>query len=213
MCNKLEELERLNELDLFYVLKENDPGKNHLRLKSNEVGDYIIGTDCFNTFLRHMTSTMINLSGVGLAAPQVGLNLRFFITSINEGCVRYFKSCTYDPLTVWINPSYEVLDNTVNTAIEGCLSIPNKVGLVSRPSIIKVEATNQCGSKFSRVLSGYNARAFLHEYDHLEGILYTDHIISEGMIFDSEKFHKIKDEHRSSILRSNEWLDLYGYNE
>jgi len=103
--------------------------------------------------------------GVGLAGPQIGLMQQIFVVSI-EG----------DEPRVFINPS--ILETSQETAKyeEGCLSIPGIWADVIRPKTVKVQAWNEKGRPFTIEASGLLARVILHEYDHLEGILFIDRL-------------------------------------
>jgi peptide deformylase len=103
--------------------------------------------------------------GVGLAGPQVGLPERIFVVHI-EG----------DEPRVFINPSIiETSPETVKYE-EGCLSIPGLWAEVTRPKTVKVQAWNEKGRPFTLEAGGVLARVILHEYDHLEGVLFIDRI-------------------------------------
>ena len=112
-----------------------------------------------------MFDTMYDANGVGLAAPQVGILKQIFVVDIGDG-VRY----------VCINPKIEAVGEEEQCGEEGCLSVPGKEGKVTRPMNIHVEALNQNMEPFSLDASGFLARAFCHEYDHLQGVLYTEKV-------------------------------------
>lgn len=114
--------------------------------------------------IEDMKETMYKEDGVGLAAPQVGILKRIAVIDVGNG-----------PITI-INP--EIIDRKgsyIDT--EGCLSVPGKLGEVERPEWVKVKAMNEKGEKV--ILEGKEllARAFCHEIDHLDGILFIDKII------------------------------------
>lgn len=117
------------------------------------------------TLIKDMLDTMYDADGVGLAAPQVGLLKRLFVIDVYDD---------YGP-RVFINP--EILE-TKGSQIgeEGCLSIPGKAFEVDRPYYVKVKATNEKGEEFVLEAEDLLARAICHENDHLDGILYIDHI-------------------------------------
>jgi peptide deformylase len=103
--------------------------------------------------------------GIGLAGPQVGISERIFAIHIEE-----------DEPRIFINPSIiETSQETVSFE-EGCLSIPGIYCDVVRPKSIKVQAWNEKGRSFVLEATGIAARVILHEYDHLEGILFIDRI-------------------------------------
>lgn len=95
--------------------------------------------------------------GVGLAAPQVGINLQFFITAISH-------------MNVVINPAIVGYSKKMETGREGCLSFPDRDYIqVARNVEIAVCYTNRAGNQVSKKLNGFEARVFQHEYDHLYG--------------------------------------------
>jgi peptide deformylase len=103
--------------------------------------------------------------GVGLAAPQVGLPLRVFVTDI-EG----------DKKRIFINPEIVLTSQEQVSFEEGCLSLPKLYLDVVRPELIKIQAWNEKGRPFTLELDGFLARVVQHEYDHLEGILFIDRL-------------------------------------
>ena len=115
-----------------------------------------------------MFDTMYDANGVGLAAPQVGVLKQIFVVDIGDG-KQY----------VAINPEITVVGEEVQTGEEGCLSVPGKEGVVTRPIHIKVKALDQNMKEYTLDASGFLARAFSHENDHLQGILYTEKVEGE----------------------------------
>lgn len=124
------------------------------------------------SLVENMIDTMEANNGIGIAAPQVGSNLRIFITKIplyNED-----KEVSPGELKVFINP--EILEYSREESIlsEGCLSIPKVHGNVSRPYKIKVKALNLEGKEFTEELEGLDSHCVLHENDHINGVLFID---------------------------------------
>ncbi len=129
-------------------------------------------------FLQNLEETLIHAKdpeGVAIAAPQVNQSLRIFITRLKH------------TINFYINP--EIIDQSDTTSLgkdpnnpdlEGCLSIPHLYGPILRPTQIKIKAINQKGQEFTQVLNHFEARVVLHEYDHLEGILFTDYTLSQN---------------------------------
>lgn len=117
------------------------------------------------TLINDMLDTMYEADGVGLAAPQVGILKRLFVIDVYDN---------YGP-RVFINP--EILE-TKGSQIggEGCLSIPGREEEVDRPYYVKVKAINEKGKEFVLEAEELLARAICHENDHLDGILYIDHV-------------------------------------
>lgn len=113
--------------------------------------------------LDDMADTMYQKNGVGLAAVQVGILRRVVVMDIGEGLVEL------------INP--EIVETTGEIEdSEGCLSLPNRWGLVKRPMYAKVKAQNRKGQWFWCKGEGLKARCLCHEIDHLNGIIFTDHV-------------------------------------
>ena len=111
--------------------------------------------------LNNMAETMYYAKGVGLAAPQVGISKRVIVVDIGDGLFKL------------VNP--EIISSSgIQDGPEGCLSVPNIVGNVKRSEHIKVKALNENGDEVVIDASGYLARAFQHEIDHLNGIIFTD---------------------------------------
>jgi peptide deformylase len=113
-------------------------------------------------------------NGVGLAAPQIGVDLRLMIFGFNAN-PRY-PSEPPVPVTTLINPWLELLTEEVEDGWEGCLSVPGMRGLVPRVTHIRYGGTLEDGSLIEREAHGFHARVLQHEFDHLNGILYPQRI-------------------------------------
>ncbi len=113
------------------------------------------------TLIKDMVETMYAADGAGLAAPQVGVPKRICVVDAGEG------------LIVLINPVITRQEGEV-LAVEGCLSIPGKAGLVKRSEKITVEALDENGRRLWVDADGLLGRACQHEMDHLDGVLYVD---------------------------------------
>lgn len=136
-----------------------------LRVKTRKVEE-------FDTRLRKLASDMVETMhaapGVGLAAPQVGSGLRIAVVDISVG---------EDPalLKILVNPEI-VRREGLETDVEGCLSLPGITDKVDRPTAVTVRAQDLSGKPFELEAADYMARAICHEVDHLDGILFTDHL-------------------------------------
>ena len=119
-----------------------------------------------------MLETMYDAMGVGLAAPQVGILKRIVVIDVGEGPI------------VLINP--EILETSgEQTGQEGCLSVPNKVGIVTRPNYAKVKAYDENMQEYIIEGTELLARCLCHEIDHLDGVMYVDKA-TEMMQIDKE---------------------------
>jgi len=114
---------------------------------------------------KEMLETLVTDKGVGLAGPQIGLMKRIFVVHIQGDIERVF-----------INPSIIETSQDMTKMEEGCLSIPGIYADVERAKAVKVQAWNEKGRPFTLEASGILARVILHEYDHLEGILFLERL-------------------------------------
>ena len=113
--------------------------------------------------LDDMTETLEDANGAGLAAPQVGV-LRRVCVVLDEGSEEYIEL---------VNPEI-VAQSGEQTGLEGCLSVPGKWGIVTRPEVVRVRAQDRYGDWFEVEGEGLTARCFAHECDHLDGHIYTE---------------------------------------
>jgi peptide deformylase len=123
-----------------------------------------------HALLADMRDTMLARDGVGLAAPQIGVNLRVVIFEVNKN-PRYPDAETV-PQTVLINPVITPLTDAMEDGWEGCLSVPGMRGLVPRYTHLRYQGCDEYGALIDRTVSGFHARVVQHECDHLDGILY-----------------------------------------
>ncbi len=122
-----------------------------------------------NSLLTDMRDSMIAANGAGLAAPQIGENVRVVIFEVNEN-PRYPGVVV--PYTVLINPAIIPLSDQIEEGWEGCLSVPGMRGLVPRASRIRYTGHDMKGNLIDRTVDGFHARVVQHECDHLDGVLY-----------------------------------------
>ena len=134
-------------------------GDEILRKKCREVSEV---TDRIRETMADMLETMRHHMGVGIAGPQIGVMRRIFVAEPEQGRVYYMIN------PVILEQSGSQLDD------EGCLSVPGLIGTVDRPDYIKIEALDLDGKKQVYEFEGFDARVMCHEYDHLDGILFTD---------------------------------------
>jgi peptide deformylase len=120
--------------------------------------------------IEEMFSLIHRHRGIGLAAPQVGINLRFFIIEIDKGSPYVF-----------INPEIIATSQVQVCSEEGCLSLPGLYSDVTRYASITVQAEDRNRKRFKLEASGLLAICIQHEYDHLNGIMHIDHIKDESM--------------------------------
>ena len=118
-----------------------------------------------HALLDDLVETLTNAGGAGLAAPQVGV-LRRTCVVMDEETGNFIEL---------VNPEI-IAEKGEQTGPEGCLSVPGKWGLVTRPSYVRVRAQDRNGDFFEIEGEGLTARCFCHELEHLDGHLYTEHI-------------------------------------
>ncbi|MDE7380032.1 MAG: peptide deformylase [Clostridia bacterium] len=144
-----------------------------------QVGDEVLRKKCEEVrkfdgelwaLLDDMKETVRAEDGAGLAAPQIGLNLRVVVIDLEEG---YFEM---------INPKI-LSQKGEQRGGEGCLSVKGKTGIVTRPNKVKAEYRDRNGKKHTVTGTGLFARCMCHEFDHLDGILYIDRAEE---VFDNE---------------------------
>lgn len=147
-------------------------GQAVLRKKAQEISpDY----PQLKELISNMFETMYNAEGIGLAAPQIGLDIRLFVIDLaplEEDDERYasFKK-------VFINPQIEEesVDDTVSMQ-EGCLSLPGINESVNRPKKIRIKYLDENFTPHDEVYDSFFARCIQHEYDHIEGVMFIDKI-------------------------------------
>lgn len=153
-----------------------------------EIGDEKLRKHCkpvekfdlrLRILLKDMADTMYKAEGVGLAAPQVGILRRAVVVDVGDGLIEL------------VNPEI-IRTEGEQSGAEGCLSVPGRSGVVTRPNIVTVRAQNRNGEFFEATAEGFLARAFCHEIDHLDGVLYVDKMDRE--IFPDEEETKEDEE-------------------
>ena len=118
-----------------------------------------------HALLDDMKDTLADVNGAGLAAPQVGVLRRICIV-MDEYSGEYLEL---------VNPEI-IAQSGEQTGLEGCLSVPGKWGIVTRPNLVRVRAQDRDGNWFEAEGEELTARAFCHEIEHLDGHLYVEHI-------------------------------------
>lgn len=151
-----------------------------LRKLGKEIGKDFPGLD---ELIRDMKETMKNAQGVGLAAPQIGKDIRLFLIDAspfaeNEELDEQEREFLKEFKRTFINAQIIEEDGEQWTFNEGCLSIPNINEDVNRHETIKIRYLDENFNEKQEELSGLSARIFQHEYDHIEGVLFTDRLSS-----------------------------------
>ena len=140
------------------ILKEGDETLRKVSRKVEKIDDRVL------QLLDDMKETMYNADGVGLAAPQVGILKRIVVIDVGDGVLEL------------INP--EIICSTgEQEEVEGCLSLPGVSGYTKRPMNVTAVATDREGCEITITGTGLLARALCHEIDHLDGILFREHVV------------------------------------
>lgn len=170
------------------ILKIKKYGENVLRQKSKEVTKI---SKKIQVLIENLVDTMYHNNGVGLAAPQVGENVRIFVIDVTD------PNEAPDPI-IFINPKIIKKEGAINS-YEGCLSFPQMYTNVRRYKSVKVKALNFNGKPF--VIEAKDgsllARAIQHEFDHLDGVLFVDHtrnVIETSMLLDKYGLPKLEED-------------------
>jgi len=151
-----------------------------LRRKAAKVKEV---NDTIKTLAQRMVITLLNNGGAGLAAPQVGYSARIIIMNLTG--ISTDNSC-------FINPEILDRDEEMVSMPERCLSIPKVRGMVSRPKRIVIKFTNIEGKELVTELTGWGARVMQHEIDHLDGVLFVDHLKGVQKTMAANKLKKIR---------------------
>lgn len=145
------------------MIKEILTVPNELLLRKSKYVQDIFADDVQETIKDLVDTLKSSDKGAGLAAPQIGVLKRIFVAWLPE----------VDRIQVFINPEYMHTTESEVADWEGCLSIPNKIGIVKRHPSVIIDARDENGKKHHFLAEGFSARLFQHEIDHLDGILYT----------------------------------------
>ena len=158
-------------------VEDSDTSRAVLRSSSEEV-QFPLSEEDLSTLLS-MESLLYKLGGVGLAAPQVGVNKKMAVIFIPEAAASHgVKPRAMHEI---INPRYEPVDSqpgtNLRTEVEGCHSVRCMKGPVARPDLIKVSYQDRLGSRHTREEGGFYSRVLQHEIDHLQGTMFVDRLL------------------------------------
>ncbi len=163
------------------------------------------------SLVKNMIETLYEVDGAGLAAPQVGHSLRLFILDLAAGGRTREFNCTLDgravpdkllfPL-VAINPTLKLLPSPKPIYTEGCLSFKDLWLDIERPDCIHLDYQDINGNRHTIEADGVLARAIQHEYDHLEGVLFIDHVSRSLLKRYDSKLKRLRRETREQLKKS-----------
>ena len=149
-----------------YIRQIIEDGHPTLRKVAKKVRLEELGDPLFQQFIDDMFETMYAAPGIGLAAPQVNVGKRVFVVDLDD------DDDAHGPFVV-INPKFTVTEGEVES-IEGCLSVPGKIGDLKRYERVVCTGIDRSGKKVEHEGTGLFGRCLQHEMDHLDGILYVD---------------------------------------
>ncbi|MHC5156800.1 MAG: peptide deformylase [Planctomycetota bacterium] len=144
--------------------------------------------DNLRVLAERMIEIMVETSGVGLAGPQAGVNLRIFVASIDG---------TQENAKVYVNPTIKV-EGPIVSSEEGCLSLPGLSGKIKRYDTCTITAQDLNGNEFTETGEGLQARIYQHEYDHLEGRMIKDRLGTAAKIRAKRRLKQLEEEYEQT---------------
>ena len=153
------------------ILKVSNMGHPVLRQKAHPIPPDQLVEEAFQQLVDDMIDTMLDYEGIGLAAPQVFRSERLLLAGYPDADPDDPNDI---PLTILANPEWLEMSEEENEGWEGCLSIPNIRGMVSRATQVRVKGLDRHGTPVELTAEGLFARVLQHEIDHLDGILFPD---------------------------------------
>lgn len=159
-------------------------GEAILRQPARKINPDEFNRNELQDFSEALLNTMLEANGIGIAAPQV-FDPRAMMFIASRPNVRYPNAPQMEPLLL-INPLIVAQDNDLVWEWEGCLSVPGLRGKIARPDWVEVHYQNLQGDKLHQRFEGFVARIFLHEFDHLIGLTWLDHIVDSKHIMANE---------------------------
>ncbi|EKD57368.1 MAG: hypothetical protein ACD_57C00329G0001 [uncultured bacterium] len=154
-----------------------------LRQKSQEITNFDKSVESLITDLTDTIEAQVDPIGLGLSAPQIGIFKRVFVARIRNR------------LKSFVNPKITKFGSNETSFLEGCFSVPDLYGHVIRPAEIDLESCDMHGKKAASHYNGVPARIIQHELDHLDGVLFIDHVHDQnGKVFKVEKDKRGKEQ-------------------
>jgi len=181
-------------------------GNPVLRERARELSPEELASARTQALIDDMIETMRAAAGAGIAAPQVGEPLRIAVAEVDRNPRYPYKPPL--PLTVFVNPVIEPLDDELVTINEGCLSVPDLRGEVERHVTVRLRYLDREGRAHDEVKRGLTAGTFQHEVDHLDGVLFLDRVTDPRTLTTWEQFERFgRDEF---VERITEFVERVG---
>ena len=159
-----------------------------LRQRAREVSPEELGSPDVQRLIDDMIDTMHDANGAGLAANQVHETVRIAVIEVNHNPRYPYKPPI--PLTIVVNPVVEPLDDEMVDINEGCLSVPDLRGTVSRHVNVRVRYLDRTGEQHDEIKRGLTAGTFQHELDHLDGTLFLDRVTDPSTLTTWAQFER-----------------------
>ena len=181
-------------------------GSPALREIAKDVRQSEINSDEIQSLIDDLIETMRDANGAGLAATQIAVPLRVCVIEVNKNPRYPYKPDI--PLTVIINPKITFLTEKRINVYEGCLSVPNLRGKVDRCPEILVEGFDRNGRSLKFISNGISAGTFQHEFDHLDGLIFTDRMKDFSSLTTIDEFvANYEDDFKNQVINI---VSLYG---
>ena len=181
-------------------------GSPALRQIANAVAESDIPSNNIQSLIDDLIETMRDANGAGLAATQIAVPLRVCVIEVNKNPRYPYKPDI--PLTVIINPKITFLTEERINVYEGCLSVPNLRGQVDRCPDILVEGYDRKGKRLKFISKGISAGTFQHEFDHLDGLIFTDRMKDFSSLTTIDEFvANYEDDFKNQVINI---VSLYG---
>ena len=169
-------------------------GNKVIRSKAKNVSS--VNNPKVQEVIRGLVSVMRERNLVGLAAPQIGVGMRIFVTEVRT--TTYRKNIAQpDELRIFVNPKMRSHSRNIVTEYEGCGSVVEAMlfGPVKRFYMVEVEALNEMGEAFLFQANGFLARIIQHEMDHLDGIVFLDKVTDTRKLLGREEYIGLRKKH------------------
>ena len=177
-----------------------------LRERARAVSRDELAAEPMQTFIDELVETMRDASGAGLAANQVHEPVRICAIEVSDNPRYPYKPNI--PLTILVNPVIERIGDETFENYEGCLSVPNLRGLVTRGTQVRVRAWDRLGADIDMVIKGLSAGTYQHEVDHLDGVLFVDRVADTRSLCTWAEFDRY---HRAAFVeRATELVRRFG---
>ena len=135
----------------------------------------VLGAEIDEDIIEDLKSTLEFGTGLGIAAPQIGVNKKIIVVGAKKENIKY-NDAEEIPITAMINPTWKKLTEDTDVQYEGCMSVPSIRGKVERYKNIELSYYNENGEKIIKQLNGFFARLVQHECDHLDGIVFLEKV-------------------------------------